>query len=132
MDPAHLPLTVLPETLAVCRLPADAPVPAWTSGDGLVSLTRTGDELSIVCPAGRVPRGVPAEGGWRAFRVNGAIPFGVTGILAGLSSPLATAGVPIFAISTYDTDYVLVKAADLPRAVSALERAGHAVVEGGA
>lgn len=113
-------LTLLPESLAICRLPPQAAVPVWAQGGGFHSLTRTDQELSIVCPEGMVPERVPAEGRWRALRLEGPIPFDETGVLAGLVSPLAAAGIPVFAVSTYDTDYLLVRNSDLSRAAKRL------------
>lgn len=78
----------------------------------------------MVCLEGEEPKGARAESGWRAFRVAGTLDFALTGVLAALATPLAAAGVSIFAVSTFDTDYVLVK--DLPKARKALEAAGHA------
>ena len=123
----HCELRVLPGQLAICRLPADAPVPRLTDAGALVSMTRTPDELSVVCAEEIVPQDVTAERGWRALQVVGPLDFTLTGVLAALAVPLAGAGVSIFALSTYDTDYVLVREADLPRGVAALERAGHQV-----
>jgi hypothetical protein len=116
-------VTVLPELLAVCRLAASDRVPSWALElhEGLVSITRTPEELSIVCPDEAVPPDVQVEPGWRALKVPGPIPFDQIGVLAGLAAPLAAAGVSLFAVSTYDTDYVLVKDADLERALAALQ-----------
>jgi hypothetical protein len=116
-------VTVLPETLAVCRLPAGDRIPSWALElhEGFVSITRTPDELSIVCPQVAVPPDTQTEDGFRALMVPGPIPFEQTGVLASLANPLAAAGISIFAVSTYDTDYVLVRAADLERALAALE-----------
>jgi hypothetical protein len=117
-------VSVLPETLAVCRLaPADR-VPSWALElhEGFVSITRTPDELSIVCPEVAVPPDTQAEFGFRALKVPGPIPFETTGVLAALAVPLAAARIPIFAISTYDTDYVLVRERDLDGALAALGR----------
>jgi hypothetical protein len=115
-------VTVLPERLAVCRLKASARVPSWALElhEEFTSITRTADELSIVCPDEAVPPDVEVEGGWRALKVPGPIPFAQVGVLAGLAAPLAAAGISIFALSTYDTDYVLVKEDDLERALAAL------------
>ena len=106
--------------LAVCQLAADAPVPAWATTRGaFTSLSRTREELSIVCPEGVVPRGVKQEKGWRMFQVDGPLDFALTGVLASLAAPLAKAGVGIFVLSTYNTDYVLVKDAQVAEAVAA-------------
>jgi hypothetical protein len=115
-------VTVLPGTLAICRLPASDRIPSWALElrEGFVSITRTPDELSIVCPQEAVPPDTQVEEGFRALKVPGPIPFDQTGVLASIANPLAAAKIPIFAISTYDTDYVLVREADLDRALDAL------------
>jgi hypothetical protein len=122
-----LTLEVLPGSFAVCRLEAGAPPPPWAVRGPFVSLTRTQDELSVVCPQESVPPGVRAEAGWRCLRVKGPLGFGLTGVLASLAGPLAASGVSIFVVSTYDTDYLLVQERDLDRGQDALARAGHAV-----
>jgi hypothetical protein len=125
-----LTLHVLPERLAVCRLAPDAPVPEPPASAGFWSVTRTGEELSIVLPEDKVQAGWEAETGWRCLQVEGPLDFGLTGILASLATPLAEAGMSIFALSTYDTDYVLVKEDDLERARRALVASGHQVALG--
>lgn len=126
--PPSLTLDVLPEPFAVVRLAADAAVPEWARGGGaLVSVTRTAGELSIVCPEAAVPPDLPAQRGFRGLRVRGPLDFAAVGVLASLAAPLAAAGVSLFALSTYDTDYLLVRAADLERALAALAGAGHAL-----
>jgi len=128
-DMDQLTLQELPGIFAVCRLGPDATVPAWAWQGPLVSVTRTMDELSIVCAEATVPPdGVQVERGWRAFRVAGRLDFALVGILARLTAPLAEAGVSVFALSTFDTDYLLVRAADVDRAAEALRAAGHTVV----
>jgi hypothetical protein len=127
-------LTLIDARLAVCRLEAASRVPAWVERAGdFVSITRTSDELSIVCDTDVVPGGVPMEGPWRAFRVQGPLVMTLIGVVASLANPLADAGISIFAISTYDTDYVLVHEPDLDAAIEALVGAGHTVqtVDGG-
>lgn len=123
-----LPLEVLPDTLAICRLPADAAVPPWATGQAaFLTVTRTSDELSITAVQSAVPAGTRCERDYRALRVRGTLPPDLVGILLSIAEPLARAGLAIFAISTYDTDYVLVKARDLPAALEALRAAGHDV-----
>ena len=122
-----LDLTVLPDTLAVCRLPTGIDTPAWLDGEAFASVTRTPDETSVLCRAALVPPGVRAETGWRALRVAGPLDFALTGVLASVLSPLATAGIAVFALSTFDTDYVLVREAALDDAVGALTGAGHRI-----
>ena len=125
-----LHLAVEPERLAVCRLAADAPLAAWMWTGPLASVTRRGRELSVVCSEAAVPEGVEAEPGWRALTVAGPLDFALTGVLASLAVPLAAAGVPIFVLSTFETDAVLVRDAALPTAVDALGAAGHTVEAG--
>lgn len=123
-----LPLLVLNPVLAVCRLPADAPVPAWADQPAsFLTLSRTADELSIVTDQDRVPADIQCERDYRALRVRGPLPLNLVGVLASMAGPLAEAGLSIFAISTYDTDYLLVKSAVLDSAVAVLRRAGHDV-----
>jgi hypothetical protein len=120
----------VPGRFAVCRLsPADA-VPAWANGPGFVSITRTDDELSIVCVEAVVPRDTECMRGYVAMRVEGTLAPALVGVLVSLAKPLADAGVPILAIGTHDTDYVLVREADLERAIGALQDAGHEVDSG--
>lgn len=124
---AAIELTVLPGRLAVCRLEPGAAPPAWAIGGALWSITGTADELSVVCEEGRAPEGVRREAGWRALKVAGPLDFALTGVLSAIAGPLAEAGVSIFAVSTFDTDYVLVKEERLGAAVAALRAAGLAV-----
>ena len=123
-----LSLHLLPETLAVCRLEPDGPVPDWATGGSFYSVTRTTDEVSIVCPERAVPEETKAERGWRLLQVEGPLDFAMTGVLARLTRPLAEAGVSVFALSTYDTDYLLVRDRDIASAVAALRTDGHRVV----
>jgi hypothetical protein len=125
-----LSLRALASEFAVVRFPPDAGLPWWAaSSSELLSHTRSVEETSIVCEARCVPGDVQAERGFRALRVAGTIPFQATGILASLAAPLAAANVPVFAISTFDTDYVLVPGRLLSTAVEALRGAGHSVKE---
>jgi hypothetical protein len=117
-------LDLLPHRLAICRLPVDEATPTWATGP-FVSITRTAGELSIVCAEELVPAGTKCEGGWRVFQVAGPLDFSLTGILAAIADPLAHAGVSIFALSTFDTDYVMVKESSLAKALDALRAAGH-------
>jgi hypothetical protein len=130
MTAPTLTLHLTAERLVVCRLDPHAPLPVWAQAGTFLSLTRTPEELSLVCPEEHVPADITAQGGWRALQVAGPLDFSLTGVLAALARPLAEAGVPIFALSTYDTDYVLVKETDLPRAVRALRDAGHRISDG--
>ena len=119
-----LTLSVLPESLAICRLEHEAVVPEWAVGN-FVSITRTSDELSIVCNERNVPSGVKTDRGWRVLKVEGPLDLSLTGVLASIAVPLAEAKINLFAISTFDTDYVLLKAEKLDRAIAVLRNAGH-------
>jgi hypothetical protein len=123
----QLTLLVLDYTFAVCKLAKDASVPSWATASGLFSMTRTADELSLVCRQDVVPEGIQCERGWRCLRVVGTIPFSDVGVLASLTAPLAKAGISIFAMSTFDTDYLFVKENDLAVALAVLRRHGHAI-----
>jgi nitrilase len=127
--PAVRPLTLLEGAglFAVCRLPPGSAIPAWATAGDVFSVTRTADELSVVCREEAVPIGTSAEGGWRCLRVAGAMPLSQVGVLAALTRPVAAAGVAVFAVSTFDTDYLLVKAERFAEAVAALRAAGHAI-----
>ena len=120
-------LTILPQILSVCRLQPTAVVPAWAQEGDFWSVTRTADELSILCSRGHVPPEIQAEANWRAFKVEGPLDFTLVGILANLSGVLARAGVSLFALSTFDTDYLLVRVEKLMDAAVALRSAGHTV-----
>jgi hypothetical protein len=98
---------MLPLRLAVCTLPPDAVVPAWATAGDFFSVTRTNDELSVICSEALIPAGVIATGDWACLKVEGPFDFTVTGVLAALAPPLATAGVPCLTIATYETDYLL-------------------------
>ena len=126
---ATLPLTLLGVggLFAVCTLPPGSVIPAWVTAGDLFSVTRTVEELSVVCRQEAVPTGTQAEVGWRCLRVAGAMPFTLVGVLASLTKPIAAAGVGVFAVSTFDTDYLLVKEAEFQTAVAALRVAGHSV-----
>jgi hypothetical protein len=122
-----LPLMLVPVTgtFAVCKLPPDAPLPHWAAGSPFCSITRTPDELSVVCHQDAVPAGVRCERGWRCLRVGGTLDFSLVGVLASLVGPLSVAAVSVFVLSTFDTDYLLVKEQDLGLAVQVLLRHGH-------
>jgi len=120
-----LRLVVLPDVYAVSRLDQDATTPTWASAGEFCSITRTADELSVVCPQYVVPDGVRCEWGWRCLRVVGTMDFSMVGVVASLVAPLAEAGFGIFVVSTFDTDYLLVKDADLDGATAALRGVGH-------
>ena len=127
--PHHLTFRRLPETFAVCRLPPETSIPAWALQGSFFSVTKTADELSIVCPQANVPEDTKedtkAELNWAALKLEGPFPFALTGILSSFITPLSDSGIPIFAISTFDTDYVFVKQNVLNATLEKLAAAGH-------
>jgi hypothetical protein len=120
-------ITLLPERLAVCRLAPNAALPAWATAKPGYSITRTAEELSVVCEERQVPADVRAERGFRILKMEGPFAFTETGIVAAVVMPLARAGIGVFVISTFDTDYIMVKQADLSRACRLLEQRGHKI-----
>ena len=127
MSDPQLHIDVLRETFNIHRLPADADIPNTVLEQGFYALVRTTDELSIVCAAQLSFESSETAADWRGLRVRGPLDLALTGILAHLSRILAEAGVTIFAVSTFDTDYVLVPAAELASAIEALQTNGVAV-----
>ena len=119
-------LEVLPGTFAICRLHADASIPDWATGE-VVSITRTPVELSIVCSQENVPENIQSETSWRCLRIVGSLDFSIVGVIASLTGTLAAASISVFVISTFETDYVLVKNSDLGAAVESLRSVGHVV-----
>ena len=120
-------LQLLAGEFAICRLAPNEPVPPWAGSAVYFGQVRTADELTVICPAAQVPAGVRQEAGWRLFKFQGPFEFSETGILSGVLAPLAAAGVVILAQSTFDTDYLFVKAGQLDAAIRALGSAGHTV-----
>ncbi len=125
--PRRLSLVLQDEPMAICRLGPGEALPEWATGGRWWSMTRTTDELSVVCAEALVPHEVAASRGWRLLRFEGPLPLDQTGILASVTGPLAAAHVSLFAVATYDTDYVLVPAAQRHAAIAALEAAGHSI-----
>jgi hypothetical protein len=125
-----LHLSLLNGLYAVCRLEADIPPPDWAQTTDFFSLVRTAEELSVVCAQALVPPDVMQEGGWRILKVAGPLEFTMVGVLARLAQPLAEADVSIFVVSTYDTDYLMVKNEKLKPALTALRAAGYTIDEG--
>jgi len=133
MTVKRLVLSILPGPYAVCRLPAGDDPPEWATArnagaENFLSITRTRDELSIVCRQELVPGGIRSEPGWRCLEVRGPFAFTEVGIVASFASALAREAISLFVVSTYDTDYLLVKAEALEKAVGVLSREGHQVV----
>jgi hypothetical protein len=118
--------TLLDDSFAIARLDANASVPEWARGE-FVSITRTHDELSIVCSDANIPDDANAARGWRVLRAEGPFALDATGIAASFVAPLAEAKISTFVIATYDTDYLLIDGRNLDRAIDALRAAGHVV-----
>jgi len=127
MPRALLTLSIQPNTYAVCRLEPSTGIPSWAPQGAFWSIIGTPDELSIVCQESSVPSSVKREGGWRILKCEGPLDFALTGIMASIADPLADAGVSIFPLATYDTDYVLVKESQLQTCRNALASYGHVV-----
>ena len=127
MSRDSLTLAFLPDRYAVCRLGADDPVPDWAYSRGFVSITRTQEELSVVCLQDSVPADVTCQRDWRCLKVDGPLGFEQTGVLASLAGPLADAGIPVFVVSTYETDYLLVPEPHATRTAEVLTQAGHRI-----
>lgn len=122
-------LLVLAGRYGICRLGPDEPLPAWGLQGEFFSVTRTTEELSIVCAEAQIPATVLCESGWRLFKIDAVMDFSLVGIVAGISAAIAGANVGIFVLSTYNTDYILVRQPDFSAAAAALRTAGYKVVE---
>lgn len=118
---------VLQEALAVCRLPADAAVPAGVLDAPFCAVTRTTDELSLVLSIDHVEASWEVEKTWRALKVEGPLDFNMVGVIARISAPLATAGIPIFVVSTFETDYLMVKDDQFDKTCALLIAEGHVI-----
>lgn len=122
-------LQLTPVFLGIARLSSTDAVPEWALVSKFFSITKTDDELSVVCDQSLVPLGVKFEGGWRCMKVKGPLDFGLTGVLSSLAAPLSEAKISIFAISTFDTDYLLMRNDSVTRAIDVLKEAGHTFIE---
>jgi hypothetical protein len=128
MDTKKLSLKILPDRMAVCRFDPAAALPDWVDRSAFFSITRSDEELTVVCAEAPVPSGTLSNGGWRCFKVQGPLDFSETGIIVSLTKPLAESGVSVFVISTFNTDYLMVKDNDLAQAIDALTVAGHEII----
>jgi hypothetical protein len=128
MSHTSLTLSLLSDTFAICRLGPEAGIPSWALAGDFFSVTRTKEELSLVCPQEMVPEGTHCEKDFRCIKVEGALDFALIGVLASLTEALAQEEISILAISTFDTDYLLVKEAQVDRAVQKLSQAGYRFV----
>jgi hypothetical protein len=125
---AHkLQLRTIPGQFAICRLHPEDSIPPWAISGQIWSVTRTASELSVVCSQDSLPQNVEAERNWRALQVVGPLPFEMVGVLSSLLIPLMEAGVSIFALSTFETDFILVREKSFEAACQALTQAGHVI-----
>ncbi|NLL38887.1 MAG: ACT domain-containing protein [Clostridiales bacterium] len=125
MEAEKLTMEVLSGKYGVCRLEKDSPIPQWALKGDFFSITKTSDELSVVCSEGNIPGDIRCEKDWKILKILGPLDFALTGILASVSAILARAEISIFALSTYDTDYILVKDKDVVRAMAELNSEGY-------
>jgi uncharacterized protein len=123
----RLELSLLPLRLAISRLAAEAPIPAWATQGSLFSVTRTNGELSIVAEESATPSGLQTQPGWRALKVHGPFAFSEIGVISSLASPLAESKISMFVLSTFSTDYLLIASNDLAAAIAVLQQAGHTI-----
>jgi uncharacterized protein len=118
-------LSFLEETFAICRLNPTSPLADWMTGEEFTSITRTKNELSVMCPQKNVPAGVESGKGFRCIKIEGSTELTSTGILSSVATPLAAAEISLFAVATYDTDYILINVSDVERATKILLQHGH-------
>lgn len=129
MSEKILTMKLLKEEYGVCRLDKTELIPEWAQDKGFFSITRTSDELSIVCSQDNIPNHIKCERDWKILKIEGVLDFSLIGILASISTILAQQGISIFTISTYDTDYILVKNKDIDNAIESLIKEGYEVID---
>jgi hypothetical protein len=117
-------LSILKENYCICRLNPNDSVPEWVNKNGFWTITQTQNELSIVCQDNPLAESLKSQRDWKIIKAEGILDFNLTGILSSIAKPLAKAKISIFAISTFDTDYILIKRSHVPEAISALQLAG--------
>ena len=128
MDKIILTMKLLEEKFAVCRLDKNCDVPKWTENNSFYSVTRTMDELSIVCFEKDVPIDIKYEKNWRILKIEGPLDFSLIGIISKISSILAEEKISIFALSTFDTDYILVKENNIKDTIKVLEKNNYRII----
>lgn len=121
----HLSLIQMAGEFAICQLDAGADLPGWAAKGQFYSITRTPSELSILCLREQVPQGIPCETSWHALQIAGPFEFDAIGVLASITSPLASAGISLLTVSTFDTDYIFIQEEHYPQALQVLRAAGH-------
>ena len=129
MKQRQLQLSLLKDKYGICTLPNTAPIPDWALTQSLASITRTEKELTIVCRLEILPSQYQSDLNWRCFKIDGSFDLNQIGVISSISSPLADAGISIYVISTYDTDYFLIKEQNLEKTISVLSNSGHAIIK---
>ncbi len=129
MEYPQLELRILPQAYAICSFPRESTIPDWAQSLSIISITRTPEELTIVCEEGHVTGGCRMDQDWKCIRVEGSLDLDAVGVLASISGPLAQERISIYVVSTFDTDYILVRGKKIAKAVSALSKAGHTFVD---
>ena len=124
-----LTMKLLKEKYGVCSLDKNELIPKWAQSSDFFSITKTCDELSIVCSQDHIPNDIKCEKNWRILKIEGQLDFSLIGILSSISTILAQKGISIFAISTYDTDYILVKNKDIDNALNSLAKERYEIIE---
>ncbi len=125
MKQRQLQLSLLKDKYGICTLPNTAPIPDWALTQSLASITRTEKELTIVCRLEILPSQYQSDLNWRCFKIDGSFDLNQIGVISSISSPLADAGISIYVISTYDTDYFLIQEQNLEKTISVLSNSGH-------
>lgn len=127
MERKQLTLIVQPTRLGICRLDPAKPIPDWVYTSAFFSITRTPDELSVVCDETLIPEDQHCHKGWKSIKIRGPLNLSDTGILRSLTAPMAEADIAVFSVSTHDTDYLLVKESDLLQAIAVFSLQGHTI-----
>ena len=128
MKQRQLQLSLLKDKYGICTLPNTAPIPDWALTQSLASITRTEKELTIVCRREIIPSQYQSDLTWCCFKIDGSFDLNQIGVISSISSPLADAGISIYVISTYDTDYFLIQEHNLERTISVLSDIGHNII----
>jgi uncharacterized protein len=129
MNQRQLQLSLLKDKYGICTLPSTAPIPGWATAQSLASITRTEKELTIVCRQKIIPSQYQSDLNWRCFKIDGSFDLNQVGVISSISSPLAAAGISIYVISTYDTDYFLIQEHNLEQTISVLSGSGHSITK---
>ncbi|MBU3169930.1 ACT domain-containing protein [Clostridium estertheticum] len=128
MSEKILTMKLLNEKFSVCRLNKNEQIPEWVKNSSFYSISKTSDELSIVCSQDIIPSNIKCEKDWRILKVEGPLDFSLIGIISSISTILALKRISIFAVSTYDTDYILVKNKDIDNAILALSNERYEII----